>query len=224
MAAALERGRWLFAQECGFVAGAATVEQIPPGRLAEVAFAGRSNVGKSSLINALTARRTLAKVSNTPGRTRQVNFFELGGRLMLTDLPGYGYARASKEQVANWTKVVDHYLVGRAPLRRALLLIDARHGVKDVDRAGDGDARQGRRLLPGRSDQDRPAQAGRVDPPHRRRPHRCAPVIPRRIPRCRPPAPRKGRGLPSCGRRWRRWSTGSPTPSPDGARAHSATL
>ena len=132
-AAALERGRWLFAQECGFVVGAAKVEQIPSGRLAEVAFAGRSNVGKSSLINALTARRTLAKVSNTPGRTRQVNFFELGGRLMLADLPGYGYARASKEQVANWTRVVDHYLVGRAPLRRALLLIDARHGVKEVD-------------------------------------------------------------------------------------------
>ena len=104
------------------------------GGLPEVAFAGRSNVGKSSLINALTGRRTLAKVSNTPGRTRQLNFFDLGGRLMLADLPGYGYARASKEQVANWTRLVELYLIGRAPLRRALLLIDARHGLKDVDR------------------------------------------------------------------------------------------
>jgi GTP-binding protein len=136
MAAAdlLERGRWLFAQECRFVAGVAKLQQIPAGGLPEVAFAGRSNVGKSSLINALTGRRTLAKISNTPGRTRQLNFFDLGGRLTLTDLPGYGYARAQKEQVANWTRLVELYLVGRAPLRRALLLIDSRHGLKDVDR------------------------------------------------------------------------------------------
>lgn len=132
--ARLERGRWLFAQECRFVAGAAKLEQIPPDSLPEVAFAGRSNVGKSSLVNALTARRTLAKVSHTPGRTRQLNFFDLGGRLMLTDLPGYGYAQAAKDQVAAWTKVVERYLLGRASLRRTLLLIDARHGPKDVDR------------------------------------------------------------------------------------------
>ena len=131
----LERGRLLFAQECRFIAGAATLEQIPPGRLPEICFAGRSNVGKSSLINALTGRSALARVSVTPGRTRQLNFFELGGRLTLTDLPGYGYAKASKEQVANWTRLVELYLVGRAPLRRALLLIDSRHGPKDVDRA-----------------------------------------------------------------------------------------
>ena len=129
-----ERGRWLFAQACHFVAGAAKLEQIPADGLPEVAFAGRSNVGKSSLINALTGRKTLAKVSNTPGRTRQLNFFDLAGRLMLADLPGYGYARVSKQQVADWTKLVELYLVGRAPLRRALLLIDARHGLKDVDR------------------------------------------------------------------------------------------
>lgn len=134
-AEALERGRLLFAQECRFIAGAATLEQIPPDELPEVCFAGRSNVGKSSLINALTGRNALARVSVTPGRTRQINFFDLGGRLMLTDLPGYGYAKASKEQVANWTRLVELYLVGRAPLRRALLLIDARHGPKDVDRA-----------------------------------------------------------------------------------------
>jgi GTP-binding protein len=130
----LERGHWLFAQQCGFVAGAAKLEQIPAAGLPEVAFAGRSNVGKSSLINALTGRKTLAKVSNTPGRTRQLNFFDLAGRLMLADLPGYGYARASKEQVADWTKLIELYLVGRAALRRALILIDARHGLKDVDR------------------------------------------------------------------------------------------
>src|SRR5512144_2607482 len=124
-----ERGRWLFAQTCRFVAGAAKLEQIPANGLPEVAFAGRSNVGKSSLINALTGRKTLAKVSNTPGRTRQLNFFDLAGRLMLADLPGYGYARASKEQVANWTRLVELYLIGRAPLRRALVLIDARRGL-----------------------------------------------------------------------------------------------
>jgi GTP-binding protein len=132
--AKLERGRWLFAQECRFVTGVAKLEQIPGGELPEVAFAGRSNVGKSSLVNALTGRRTLAKVSNTPGRTRQLNFFDLGGRLTLADLPGYGYARASKQQVANWTRLVELYLIGRTPLRRALLLVDSRHGLKDTDR------------------------------------------------------------------------------------------
>src|SRR5512144_1650175 len=124
-----ERGRWLFAQACHFVAGTAKLEQIPADGLPEVAFAGRSNVGKSSLIIALTGRKTLAKVSNTPGRTRQLNFFDLAGRLMLADLPGYGYARASKQQVAEWTKLVELYLVGRAALRRALVLIDARRGL-----------------------------------------------------------------------------------------------
>lgn len=132
--ALLERGRRLFTQECRFVAGVAKLEQIPAGTLPEVAFAGRSNVGKSSLVNALTGRRTLAKVSNTPGRTRQLNFFDLGGRMTLADLPGYGYARASKQQVADWTRLVELYLIGRAPLRRALLLIDSRHGLKDLDR------------------------------------------------------------------------------------------
>lgn len=130
----LERGRWLFAQDAKFAAGAAALEQIPDGTLPEVCFAGRSNVGKSSLVNALTGRRTLAKVSHTPGRTRQINFFDLGHRLALADLPGYGYAQASKQQVANWTRMVELYLVGRVPLRRSLLLIDARHGLKDVDR------------------------------------------------------------------------------------------
>jgi len=134
IAEALERGRRLFAGECGFVLGAAGLDQVPPSDLPEVAFAGRSNVGKSSLVNALSGRKTLARTSNTPGRTRQINFFDLGGRLMLADLPGYGYARAPKAEVGRWTTLVDSYLKGRAPLRRACLLIDARHGIKDSDR------------------------------------------------------------------------------------------
>ena len=131
---ALEYGRWLFAQSCSFVIGAAGLGQIPATTTAEVAFAGRSNVGKSSLINALTGRSTLARISNTPGRTRQLNFFSLGERLMLADLPGYGYARAPKSEVERWTDLVNAYLRGRAPLRRACVLVDARHGLKDSDR------------------------------------------------------------------------------------------
>src|SRR6185436_12688390 len=103
---------------------------LPEDSLPEVAFLGRSNVGKSSLVNALTGRRTLARTSNTPGRTRQLNFFALDGRLMLVDLPGYGYAAASKSAVAAWTRLVQSYLRDRARLRRVCLLIDARHGVK----------------------------------------------------------------------------------------------
>jgi GTP-binding protein len=132
--AALASGRWLFAQTCTFVLGAAGPEQIPDSTLPEIAFAGRSNVGKSSLVNALTGRRTLARISNTPGRTQQINFFDLGGRLMLADLPGYGYAKAPRDLVEQWTLLADSYLRGRAPLRRALLLIDARHGLKNTDR------------------------------------------------------------------------------------------
>jgi len=130
---ALEAGRVLFAGECRFIAGAARVDDLPRDALPEVAFAGRSNVGKSSLINALTGRRALARTSNTPGRTRQINFFDLGGRLMLADLPGYGYARAPKGEVARWTRLIRLYLKGRAGLRRLCLLIDARHGFKASD-------------------------------------------------------------------------------------------
>ena len=96
---ALEAGRLLFAQEARFVAGAATLDAVPPDTLPEIAFAGRSNVGKSSLLNALTGRNALARVSHTPGRTRQLNFFDLGGRLMLVDMPGYGYAEAPKTEI-----------------------------------------------------------------------------------------------------------------------------
>jgi len=132
-AEAEERGRRLFAAPCEFVAGAATAAAIPPDKLPEVAFAGRSNVGKSSLINALTGHASLARVSRTPGRTRQINFFELGGRLMLVDLPGYGYAKAPKREAEQWGELQRLYLKGRASLRRVLLLIDARHGLKSAD-------------------------------------------------------------------------------------------
>ena len=130
----LERGRWLFAQDCRFLISAVRPDQIPSYDAVEVAFAGRSNVGKSSLVNALTGRKTLARTSNTPGRTQQLNFFDLGGQLILVDLPGYGYARVSKSQVRAWTGFTRSYLKGRASLRRACLLIDARHGLKPADR------------------------------------------------------------------------------------------
>ena len=132
-AQALEQGRLLFAKQCDFILGATNMDQVPVSELPEIAFAGRSNVGKSSLINALTGRNTLARTSNTPGRTRQVNFFDLGGRLMLADLPGYGYARAPKTEIAQWTTLIEDYLRGRVGLRRVCLLIDARHGIKATD-------------------------------------------------------------------------------------------
>ncbi len=132
-AQAIEAGRLLFAGSCDFVAGAMTADAIPPDTLPEVAFAGRSNVGKSSLLNALTGRATLARVSNTPGRTRQLNFFSLGHRLMLVDLPGYGYAEAPKHEIARWSELMRLYLTGRASLRRTLVLVDARHGLKPID-------------------------------------------------------------------------------------------
>ena len=130
---ALERGRKLFAQPCTFVMGVAQIEQLPPANLPEIAFIGRSNVGKSSLLNAVTGHSHLARVSVTPGRTREINFFNLGQRLMLVDLPGYGYAKAPKAMAANWQKLISGYLQGRTSLARICLLIDARHGVKPND-------------------------------------------------------------------------------------------
>ncbi len=131
---AAEFARWLFAQSCDFVAGASSEKQLPPPLGPEVAFVGRSNVGKSSLVNALTGRTTLAKVSRTPGRTQQINFFELGRRLVLVDLPGYGYAKAAKTRIDAWTELTRRYLHGRKDLERVLVLIDARHGLKPSDR------------------------------------------------------------------------------------------
>ena len=131
----IEAGRRLFAQDCRFVAGSDRIEALPPVGLPEIAFAGRSNVGKSSLVNALTGRTTLARVSHTPGRTQQLNFFDLGGRLMLVDMPGFGFARVAKKKIKDWTGLIERYLRGRPGLRRVCLLIDARHGAMANDRA-----------------------------------------------------------------------------------------
>ena len=130
----IEAARKLFAGACDFVAGAASLESLPAIALPEIAFAGRSNVGKSSLVNALTGRRTLARVSSSPGRTRQINFFDLAGRLFLVDLPGYGFAQVSRSMKEAWQDLASAYLRGRPTLKRVCLLIDARHGVKDSDR------------------------------------------------------------------------------------------
>lgn len=129
----LERGRLLFAGPASFIMGVAKLEQLPPVGTPEVAFAGRSNAGKSSLINALVGQKTLARASNTPGRTRELNFFDIGGRLTLVDMPGYGYAKAAKRDVKAWQALLRSYLRGRPGLTRAFVLIDARHGVKAAD-------------------------------------------------------------------------------------------
>jgi GTP-binding protein len=132
--AEVEAARKLFAGPCDFVWGATSAENLPPEKLNEVAFVGRSNAGKSSLVNALTGRKSLARVSQTPGATRQINFFDLGGRLMLVDLPGYGFAKRSKTEADSWQEMIFSYLRRRARLRRVLLLIDARRGVMDSDK------------------------------------------------------------------------------------------
>ena len=128
-----EAGRKLFAGPSDFLASAPSLPVLPAMRGVEIAFAGRSNVGKSSLVNALTGRKTLARTSHTPGRTQELNFFDVNGRLMLVDMPGYGYAAVEKAKVASWTQLIHDYLRGRASLARVFLLIDARHGLKAVD-------------------------------------------------------------------------------------------
>jgi len=129
----LEAARKLFARETKFLMGAAAISGLPEPDLPEVAFAGRSNVGKSSLINAVTGRKELARASNEPGRTREVNFFVLDERLRLVDLPGYGFAKVSRDVAKKFQNLGRSYLRGRPNLKRAYLLIDARHGLKDVD-------------------------------------------------------------------------------------------
>ena len=131
--AAAEAGRLLFAGPVEFVKGVVAMDGLPPADRPEVCFAGRSNVGKSSLINALTGRKGIARASNTPGRTQEINFFALGEHSYLVDLPGYGYAQAPLPVVAKWQALLKAYLAGRPNLRRAFALIDARHGVKPVD-------------------------------------------------------------------------------------------
>lgn len=128
-----EIGRLMFAGPVTFVKGVVAMSGLPPADRPEVCFAGRSNVGKSSLINALTGRKTLARASNTPGRTQEINYFALGDSRYLVDLPGYGYAEAPVAVVAKWQALLKQYLAGRQTLRRAFVLVDARHGVKAVD-------------------------------------------------------------------------------------------
>lgn len=129
----IEEARRLFAGPCDFMLGVVKMDTLPDEACAEVAFAGRSNVGKSSLLNALTGRSNLARASNTPGRTREINYFDLGGVVRLVDLPGYGYARAARGDVEAWTRLTRDFLRGRAALRRVFVLVDARHGLKQTD-------------------------------------------------------------------------------------------
>lgn len=131
----ITNGKKLFTAECSFMLGVACLNQLPPDNvLGEIAFAGRSNVGKSSLINALTGRKTLAKTSNTPGRTQQLNYFNLANKLYMVDMPGYGFAQAPDAMVKKWQKMIFAYLQGRVNLKRVFLLIDSRHGIKKVDK------------------------------------------------------------------------------------------
>jgi GTP-binding protein len=130
-----EAGRRLFAGQWSFAAAAGSPDALPGMAGPEIAFAGRSNVGKSSLINALTGRRALARTSNTPGRTQELIFFNGPHRLVLVDMPGYGYAAAAKSKVVAWTSLITNYLHGRATLARVYLLIDARHGLKEIDQS-----------------------------------------------------------------------------------------
>ncbi|MBC7952704.1 MAG: YihA family ribosome biogenesis GTP-binding protein [Rhodospirillaceae bacterium] len=133
-AALLEAGRLLFAREVTFLRGVAALDGLPEIGMPEVAFAGRSNVGKSSLINALCGRSTVARTSNTPGRTQELNYFDVSSRLIVVDMPGYGFAKAPKDKVDAWKRLVNGYLKGRPTLRRCMMLVDSRHGLKDVDR------------------------------------------------------------------------------------------
>ena len=159
-AAALEAGRLAFARPWRFVMGVSAIDGLPPAEGVEVAFAGRSNVGKSSLINALVGQKTLARTSNTPGRTRELNFFTADVGVVIVDMPGYGYARASKRDVEDWTRLVFDFLRGRVNLRRIYVLIDARHGLKANDKEALGvldKAAVSYQIVLTKSDKEKPA-------------------------------------------------------------------
>ena len=163
----IDAGRRLFAADWQFLSAASSIASLPKMRGVEIAFAGRSNVGKSSLINALTGRHALARTSHTPGRTQELIFFTGPTNLILVDMPGYGYAATSKAKVKAWTALIHAFLHGRANLARVYLLVDARHGLKDTDDAVLDLARQGGGELPGRADQGRRGEgdrARRIDP------------------------------------------------------------
>ena len=178
----LEAGRRLFAGDWEFAAAAGSAASLPPMRGIEIALAGRSNVGKSSLINALTGRKSLARTSRTPGRTQELIFFTGGGRLNLVDMPGYGYAAAAKTKIAAWTDLIHAYLRGRANLARIYVLVDARHGLKDTDDqvfAALGQAAVSHQVVLTKSDAVKPAELPTASPRSRRRSPSARPPIPR---------------------------------------------
>ena len=162
----IEAARKLFAGDVTFIKGVVAMSGLPPANRPEIAFAGRSNVGKSSLINALTNRKNLARASNTPGRTQELNFFDLGGRMNIVDLPGYGFAEAPKKSVDTWSRLTMDYLRGRPSLKRVFLLIDSRRGLGEVDR---GIMKQldtaavGYQIVLTKSDKLRPSEPGATD-------------------------------------------------------------
>jgi GTP-binding protein len=164
--AEIETGRKLFVGDWQFVAAAGSPASLPPMKGVEIAFAGRSNVGKSSLINALTGRKNLARISRTPGRTQELIFFSGGGNLNIVDMPGYGYAAAAKSKIAGWTALIDAFLRGRSNLARVYVLVDARHGLKPTDEpALDalGDAAVSHQIVLTKCDKLKPADlAGRI--------------------------------------------------------------
>ena len=161
--AEIEAGRRLFSGEWQFVAAAGTTASLPPMRGTEIAFAGRSNVGKSSLINALTGRKNLARISRTPGRTQELIFFTNGEGLNVVDMPGYGYAAAAKTKIAAWTALIEAFLQGRSNLARAYVLVDARHGLKPADEpalAALGQAAVSHQIILTKCDEVKPSELG----------------------------------------------------------------
>ena len=159
----IEAGRHLFAGEWDFAAAAGSAVSLPPMRGTEIALSGRSNVGKSSLLNALTGRKNLARISRTPGRTQELIFFNGGGQLNVVDMPGYGYAAAAKTKIAAWTELIHAYLRGRANLARIYVLVDARHGLKPADDpmfAALGQVAVSHQIVLTKSDAVKPAELG----------------------------------------------------------------